>query len=168
MYWASSTISYGRNKMLNRREFAVLSIAAGVLSGTGFSSRAQAQTPPMSMPGMPGMAQGMTREGCIDICLKTHRMCLETVRYCTEQGGRHVVATHLSLLLDCAEMCQTTANFLLRSSPQHGVICDACARVCESCARDCSTFSGDARMERCAETCRECARDCRGMAAMKL
>lgn len=154
--------------MLGRREFVALSVAAGVLSGSGSAARAQSPTAPTSMPGMPGMAQGMTREGCIDICLKTHRMCLEAVRYCTERGGRHAEAAHLALLLDCAEMCQTTANSLLRSSPQHGVMCAACARICDACAGDCGTFSGDVRMERCAETCRECARDCRAMVTMRL
>lgn len=155
--------------MLGRRRFVALSVAGGSLLVTGSAVRAQAPTPPMSMPGMPGMAQGsMTREACVDICLKSHRMCLETARYCTEQGGRHVAASHLALLLDCTEMCQTTANSLLRSSPEHGVICGACAQVCEACAEDCSSFSDDARMERCAEICRECARDCRAMVTMRL
>jgi hypothetical protein len=118
---------------------------------------------------MPGMAAGnMTREGCIEICLKSHRMCLETARYCTEMGGAHVGAAHLALLLDCAEMCQTTANSLLRFSPEHGVICGACAQLCEACAKDCDAIAGDDRMARCAATCRECAQDCRGMVNMKL
>ena len=122
-----------------------------------------------AMPGMPGMAQGtMTRQGCIDICLKSHRMCLETARYCTEKGGAHVAPAHLALLLDCAEMCQTTANSLLRSSPQHGVICGACAQLCEACAKDCDAFAGDEQMARCAATCRDCARDCRDMVNMPL
>jgi len=154
--------------MLDRRQLmgsGVIVAAVGGVSGAVF-----AQGPGMpGMPAMPGMTQGkMTREGCIDICLKSHRMCLETARYCTEKGGAHVAPAHLALLLDCAEICQTTANSLLRRSPQHGVICGACAQLCEACAKDCDTFAGDEQMARCAMTCRECARDCRDMVNMPL
>ena len=33
-----------------------------------------------------------------------------TERYCLEKGGMHVMPVHLTLLADCAEMCQKTAN----------------------------------------------------------
>lgn len=108
----------------------------------------------------------MTLDECVDSCLASHRMCLETARYCTEQGGTHIAAAHIALLLDCAELCQTTANSMLRRSPQHALLCDACARMCDACARDCAKFAGDARMQACAQTCRDCAASCRDMAAM--
>lgn len=118
---------------------------------------------------MPGMAGGpMTIEDCVASCVKTHAMCLETARYCTDQGGAHVSTAHLALLLDCAEMCQTTANSLLRHSPQHSVVCEACARLCEACARDCGTFGSDAQMQLCVRTCQDCARSCRDMAKVPL
>lgn len=110
----------------------------------------------------------MTREECVDICLRSHRMCLETARYCTDKGGAHAQPAHIALLLDCAELCQTTANSLLRSSPAHGIVCSACSQLCDECAKNCDGFSGDAQVERCAQTCRECARDCRDMATMPL
>ena len=102
--------------MWNRREVlgscVVLAASAGL---------ARAQGPGMPGMDMPGMGQDtMTRESCIEICIKSHRMCLQTARYCTEKGGPHVAPAHLALLLDCAEMCQTTANSLERRSPQHG------------------------------------------------
>lgn len=137
---------------------AAVSLAVGPVSAHGPDHSA-----------MPGMTPGaMTRESCIEECLRSHRMCLETARYCTEKGEGHVAAAHMALLLDCAEMCQTTANSLLRFSPQHGVICGACAQLCEACAKDCELFAGDDRMARCAATCRECAQHCRGMINVKL
>jgi len=109
----------------------------------------------------------MTLDECVDSCVASHRMCLETARYCTEQGSSaHIDASHIALLLDCAELCQTTANSMLRRSPQHALLCDACARVCEACARDCAKIAGDARMQTCAQTCRDCAASCKEMASM--
>ena len=109
----------------------------------------------------------MTLDECVDSCIASHRMCLETARYCTELGSpAHVEATHIALLLDCAELCQATANSMLRRSPQHDLLCDACAQMCEACARDCAKIAGDARMQACAHTCRDCAASCKEMASM--
>ena len=105
----------------------------------------------------------MTKQECADTCHKLHVMCLETVKYCLEQGGKHILPSHIALLLDCAEICQTTANSLTRDSPQHIVVCDACARICEVCARDCETFQADSQMERCGRTCKICAVSCHDM-----
>jgi len=81
-------------------------------------------------------------------------------------GGMHAEEAHIKLLLDCAEICQTSANFMLRSSDLHAEICRACAVVCERCAEDCERMGDDVEMQRCAQTCRRCAESCRQMAAM--
>ena len=111
----------------------------------------------------------MTLGECVDSCLASHRMCLETARYCIEQGSAaHIEATHIALLLDCAELCQTTANSMLRKSPQHALLCDACAKMCDACARDCMKISSDVRMQACAHNCQDCAASCRDMASMRM
>lgn len=101
---------------------------------------------------------------CIDICQECHNVCLETVIHCLKMGGQHTEPTHIRLLLDCAEICQTSADFMLRSSDLHGLTCATCADVGERCAEDCERFD-DAQMEQCAQTCRRCAESCREMAA---
>jgi len=58
----------------------------------------------------------MTAQARIDSCWQSHVMYLETERYCLERGGTHVMPKHLALLANCAEMCQKTANSLLRRS----------------------------------------------------
>ena len=147
--------------MQNRRRVMGSGLAVAAF---GLAVRAVEAQEMGAMPGMTGGA--MTIQECVESCLKSHAMCLDTGRYCAEQGGRHVSAAHLALLLDCAEMCQTTANSLLRHSPQHAVVCDACARLCDACAQDCEAFTSDPQMQRCARTCRDCARSCRDMAKM--
>ena len=101
---------------------------------------------------------------CIQECLNCHSVCLETVTYCLEQGGMQADARHIRLLLDCAQICQTSADFMLRGSDLHTQTCAACAEVCQRCAESCEQMGNDARMQACAETCRRCAESCQQMA----
>lgn len=101
---------------------------------------------------------------CADTCQECRVVCLETVSYCLEKGGKHAAAAHIRLLLDCAEICSASAGFLVRGSELHGRTCGVCADVCEACARSCEAMGDDAQMKRCAEVCRRCAQSCRSMA----
>jgi len=103
---------------------------------------------------------------CIQECLQCHRICLETVTHCLHKGGQHAEAAHIRLLLDCVEICQTSANFMLRGSELHTRTCGVCAEVCERCARSCEQIGGDEQMQACAEACRRCAESCQHMASM--
>ena len=103
-------------------------------------------------------------QACISNCLECHRVCLETVAYCLEKGGRHAEARHIVLLLDCAQICATSADSMIRGSDRHRLTCGICAEVCEACAADCESMAHDRRMKACAEVCRRCATSCREMA----
>lgn len=97
----------------------------------------------------------------IDACLDCHSMCLRmAMTYCLERGGRHAEQKHLRLMLNCAELCQTSANFMLSDSPLHGRVCLICAETCEACAKSCEQV-GD--MRDCVEECLSCAKSCRSM-----
>lgn len=100
---------------------------------------------------------------CIDNCLECHSICMETITYCLEKGGKHAEANHIRLLQDCAQICQTSADFMIRVSDIHPQTCGVCAEVCERCAKSCEQFEGDAVMRRCAEMCHRCADSCRKM-----
>ena len=112
---------------------------------------------------MPHMLTDETRR-CIDECSNCHEICLETVNHCLEMSGQHAAAEHIKTLLDCAEACQTSANFMLRSSPLHPTTCAACTEACEACAKSCESLGDDDLIRRCAEECRRCAESCRKMA----
>ena len=103
---------------------------------------------------------------CIQACTNCHAVCLETVTHCLEVGGQHAEVAHIRLLLDCANICQTSADFMLRGSELHGRICAVCAEVCERCAQACERMGDDAQMQTCAQACRSCAESCRHMASM--
>jgi hypothetical protein len=80
-------------------------------------------------------------------------------------GGAHGGAAHVRLLLDCAEICHTSADFMLRGSDLHPLTCGVCAQVCERCADECERLGAtDPAMKRCAEACRRCAESCRDCA----
>ncbi len=105
---------------------------------------------------------------CIRLCEECHNICLETVSYCLQMGSQmsalHIEPGHMTLLMDCAEICQTSANFMLRASRQHPRTCAVCAEICDLCARSCEQFADDAQMRACADACRRCAESCRQMA----
>lgn len=105
---------------------------------------------------------------CIRECEQCHSECLETVQHCLRKGGRHAEAEHVRLLLDCAEICQTSANFMTRGSDLHVETCRACAAVCEACAESCERMADDPQMKRCAEACRSCAKSCQQMAKARV
>lgn len=103
---------------------------------------------------------------CIEHCMACHAICIETANHCLEMGGKHAEASHIRTLLDCAQICATSADFMLRSSDLHGRTCGVCAEACERCAEHCERMAdGDELMLRCAEMCRACAASCRQMAA---
>lgn len=100
---------------------------------------------------------------CIQNCLDCHSVCLNTVTYCLQQGGMHSELDHIRLMLSCAEICQTSANFMLLGSRHHAHICKECAEICNECAQDCEKMGDDAQMKACAQICRQCAESCRQM-----
>jgi len=110
----------------------------------------------------------MTREmqECINTCNECHSICLATVQRCLELGGKHAEAHHITTLLDCAEICQTSANFMLRTSDLHGRVCATCAEVCRACAEDCERMAADdQQLQQCAQVCRRCEQSCQQMAS---
>lgn len=102
---------------------------------------------------------------CIQNCMSCHQVCVITLSHCIEKGGRHAEAAYLKSLIDCAQICTTSADFMSRDSDIHPSICSACAEACLACAQSCELFSEDEVMKACAEMCRQCAGSCKHMAA---
>ncbi len=104
---------------------------------------------------------------CIKDCIDCHSSCLETMRHCLHMGGKHAGPSHITLMIDCAEICQTSADFMLNGSEYIHKVCEVCAEICDKCAESCERIDPDDRhMESCAGICRICAGSCRQMAGM--
>lgn len=53
-------------------------------------------------------------EQSLENCLECHRICEETTAYSVRMGGEHAGAIYLRLLRDCAQICVTSADLMLR------------------------------------------------------
>ena len=98
---------------------------------------------------------------CVQACADCHQYCIETIVHCRQHGGAYAEAGHLRLLLDCAEICQTTTDFMLRGSDLATALCRICAEIAERCAVSCDRVGDDRQTRACAEACRRCALLCR-------
>lgn len=101
---------------------------------------------------------------CIDECLGCYSSCVQTAQHCLTMGGKHADPGHIRLLNDCAEICRTSAGFMLRGSPLHARTCAVCAEVCRACEQSCRSMGDDKMMQQCADACRRCAESCARMA----
>ena len=75
------------------------------------------------MQGTETSISGEVRE-CLKDSLDCYQMCTETTIKCLTLGGKHAEPQHLNLLIDCAKICNTNADFILRNStysPKHAV-----------------------------------------------
>lgn len=103
---------------------------------------------------------------CIQLCRDCHAMCTQTIAHCLKLGGRHATPDHIRLMLDCAQMCATSVDYMVRESPFHDRICRLCSELCKECAKDCQGVAGDDQMvKECLEMCRKCAASCERMAS---
>ena len=107
-----------------------------------------------------------TREplrSCIERCSDCHDVCTEAIAGFLQGGSPHGQYLLVRLLSDCAQLCDTTRDFMLRSSDLYRQIARLCAELCERCAQACERQGGEL-LVRCAEECRRCAESCRAVA----
>jgi hypothetical protein len=114
---------------------------------------------------MQGMHGGMS--SAVDAALHCHATCVQTIQHCLQKGGQHAEASHIRILEDCAQICGTSADFMLRNSEMHAQVCGVCAEVCDACAKSCEGMNDDEMMQACIDACRRCSQECRQMAGMK-
>ncbi len=100
---------------------------------------------------------------CVRDCLDCFQTCTETSARCLNIGGKHAEVEHVNLIMDCARICNTNADFMLRNSIYYPQTCGITADICDECADTCERFDDDF-MKECASMCRRCAESCREMA----
>lgn len=100
---------------------------------------------------------------CIENCQNCHATCLTMLtNHCLEVGGAHLEKEHVRLMMDCIQICQASADFMLRQSKHHAHICKECAEICQQCADSCEKVGG---MDECVQACRACVGTCGSMAS---
>ena len=99
---------------------------------------------------------------CIEAASETYAVCTETLTYSLDGHFDLADPRHLRLLIDCAEVCQTTQNALLRASELKQLLATVCVEACENVAESCRQLDPtDEQLAECAEVCTRCADYCR-------
>lgn len=114
------------------------------------------------MQGSEVMTSDEVRE-CLRDSLDCYQTCTDTTIRCLTMGGDHAEPEHLNLLMDCARICNTNADFIVRNSTYYPQTCGLTADICDECADTCDRFEDDF-MKECASVCRRCSESCREMA----
>lgn len=83
-----------------------------------------------------------------------------TLTFLRDMGGAHIDPVRIRALLDCADVCQVAATFMMRGSHRHIEMCAVAARICRDCAEHCDG-TNDQQLRRCVEACRACEAVCR-------
>jgi len=96
-------------------------------------------------------------EKCLRCCITCWKMHEETTSVIDIERFRSL---HLHLV-ECAEICRTTASFLRWNSAFCKAACALCAETCERCAWECARIPGDEQARRVLEACEQCAGACR-------
>lgn len=154
-------------RMISRRTF-VSAGASALAAGASLIMQPRVNAAMLdvatTMEGGHHMNEDMAR--CIKLCQDCHAMCIQTIGHCLKLGGRHAVPDHIRLLMDCAQICATNADYMLRESSLHSRMCGFCSDVCRLCAENCEQVAGDDQMvKQCAEMCGRCAGSCERMAS---
>ncbi|MBO0790361.1 MAG: four-helix bundle copper-binding protein [Ktedonobacteraceae bacterium] len=103
-------------------------------------------------PAVQGMIEDCTRD-----CLTCHIVCLDTAMQALQKEKHDT--HHIRTMLDCSEICQTAAHYMLRNSPFYGSICEVCAQICTHCGEMCEK----AGLTDPANACRACAVSCQNL-----
>jgi hypothetical protein len=104
---------------------------------------------------------------CIDECLRCSATCTEAIAHAVAIGGVYMDPERIRDLMDCAALCRTSADLILRASGLHRDVCAVTADACDFCAESSSRLADDEVMRRCAEACRRCGTACRQLAGVE-
>lgn len=110
----------------------------------------------------------MTRnqyQTCIDECNRCAQICYECLRACLNEPDVQARKNCISILMECAKMCEMSASLMSMDGQFAKDHCRLCATVCEKCAQECDMFKDQHCLD-CAIECRNCADECRKMSNM--
>src|SRR4051794_40247571 len=136
---------------MDRRELlGVLgATAAGLAAATGGQALAQEGK---------AHARDDNHEKCAEACSDCAKECNQGFHHCYKQlqAGKAGHAKAMHLLVDCGEVCSTSAKLVARMSPLMTITCHACAESCEACLAECEKLH-DPGMKETVESLKKCA-----------
>ena len=97
-------------------------------------------------------------------CRRCQEACLDAVTHAVRRGDHYSDDVLIGALLDAADVCRISIDFIHRGSHVHARIGAVCAEICERAAEACDALPGDPVMAACAAACRRCAAACEALA----
>lgn len=141
--------------------FAVAATAVSVGGQQPDTATGAAQPTPKAVD--PHMSHFMD---CAKACDDCARMCNMCAAHCTKMvadGKKEHLAT-VRTCVDCASICKSASEIVIKSGPFSDLICTACADACKRCGDACEKHAEhDPIMKQCASECRKCENACRTM-----
>src|SRR5690606_24675195 len=100
----------------------------------------------------------------IQDCLTCYQACLNCISHCLDRGGEHSSKNHITLMMECALICNTCASMLRMNGHYSDELCKLCSTICDACEANCRSMDvNDLVMQRCADDCARCADSCRSL-----
>lgn len=112
----------------------------------------------MEMPGhMAEFDANPLLQACVQACDDCQRILLDAARGGADGASGRAMRR---LLLDCAEICEATANYASAGSVFLPEVVAACVRLCDECGAACEALPADAGLDACIDACRRAAAAC--------
>jgi hypothetical protein len=80
--------------------------------------------------------------------------CNAAFAYCTQQDGIEDPEL-LACMVDCVDLCTTTASFIVRGSEHADDLREVCAELAKCVEESCEEYGDDEVLTACADACRE-------------
>lgn len=94
-----------------------------------------------------------------DAARACHVAAMDALRVSLSSGWDPDARDRVTMLLDTADICRTTGDFLQRGSVHVPDVCRTCAIVCGECRDECERLGAE-ELSACAEACDRCVRAC--------
>lgn len=65
-----------------------------------------------NLHGNENLQSGNSMDQCIQDCIACYQECLGCIPHCLSQGGMHAEQRHITLMMECAELCNLSANVM--------------------------------------------------------
>jgi hypothetical protein len=86
--------------------------------------------------------------------------CNNCLTSCLDEKDVKMMAKCIKLDLDCAKICEITADFISRQSDHAQHLIKECIEICTKCAQECVKYDME-HCQRCAVACKKCAEVCK-------
>ena len=101
-------------------------------------------------------------------CLRAHEACEAAVAQALRAQEGEALNECVGALLDCADVCRTTARHIRHGSPLLRGTAGVAAELCERAAEACLALPSGPAGQTWAEACRRAAAGCRRLADISL